>query len=177
MGRTIFFGAWARWVFSFFAPTVPFRAGRKVLWLVCLAIFVCCGLSGFYFFPHYFVLMLPAMGLLVGAGCTLVRQKLRRSRLGPLGAFLPAAVFLARLRDGDLKARAVLIGLILSNRMWLSIAAPAVGPLHQQPFVAGQPCRRLSVPNRKSIFTLIATPLRAISTCMILPPPPRMRLQ
>jgi len=50
---------------------------------------------GFYFFPHYFVLMLPAVGLLVGAGCTLVRQKLRRSHLGPLGAFLPTAVFLA----------------------------------------------------------------------------------
>jgi hypothetical protein len=49
---------------------------------------------GSYFFPHYFVLMLPAVGLLVGAGCTLVRQKLRQSHLGPLSAFLPAAVFL-----------------------------------------------------------------------------------
>jgi hypothetical protein len=50
---------------------------------------------GFYFFPHYFVLMLPAVGLLVGAGCTLVWQKLRRSHLRPLGAFLPTAVFVA----------------------------------------------------------------------------------
>ena len=50
---------------------------------------------GFYFFPHYFVLMLPAVGLLVGAGCTLVRQKLRRSGLGAFGSIVPAAVFLA----------------------------------------------------------------------------------
>jgi len=49
---------------------------------------------GFYFFPHYFVLMLPALALLVGAGCTLAGQKLRRSGLGTLGVFLPAAVFL-----------------------------------------------------------------------------------
>ena len=50
---------------------------------------------GFYFFPHYFVLMLPAVSLLVGAGCTLVRQKLRRSGLGAFGSIVPAAVFLA----------------------------------------------------------------------------------
>ena len=49
---------------------------------------------GFYFFPHYFVLMLPAVALLVGAGCTLAGQKLRRSGLGAFGAFIPAAVFL-----------------------------------------------------------------------------------
>jgi 4-amino-4-deoxy-L-arabinose transferase-like glycosyltransferase len=49
---------------------------------------------GFYFFPHYFVLMLPALALLVGAGCTLAGQRLRRSGLGTLGIFLPAAVFL-----------------------------------------------------------------------------------
>jgi hypothetical protein len=49
---------------------------------------------GFYFFPHYFVLMLPAVALLVGAGCTLAAQKLRRSGLGAFGAFVPAAVFL-----------------------------------------------------------------------------------
>lgn len=49
---------------------------------------------GFYFFPHYFILMLPAVALLVGAGCTLAGQKLRRSGLGAFGAFVPAAVFL-----------------------------------------------------------------------------------
>ena len=49
---------------------------------------------GFYFFPHYFILMLPALALLVGAGCTLAGQRLRRSGLGTLGVFLPAAVFL-----------------------------------------------------------------------------------
>jgi 4-amino-4-deoxy-L-arabinose transferase-like glycosyltransferase len=49
---------------------------------------------GFYFFQHYFVLMLPAVALLVGAGCTLAAQRLRRSGLGTLGVFLPAAVFL-----------------------------------------------------------------------------------
>lgn len=49
---------------------------------------------GFYFFPHYFVLMLPAVALLVGAGCTLAGQRLRRSGLGTLGVFLPTAVFL-----------------------------------------------------------------------------------
>src|SRR6476620_8596738 len=49
---------------------------------------------GFYFFPHYFVLMLPAVALLVGAGCTLAGQRLRRSGLGAFGAILPAAVFL-----------------------------------------------------------------------------------
>ena len=49
---------------------------------------------GFYFFPHYFVLMLPAVALLVGAGCALGGQRLRRSRLGTFGALLPAAVFL-----------------------------------------------------------------------------------
>jgi Dolichyl-phosphate-mannose-protein mannosyltransferase len=49
---------------------------------------------GFYFFPHYFVLMLPAVALLVGAGCTLAAQKLRRSGFGAFGAFVPAAVFL-----------------------------------------------------------------------------------
>ena len=49
---------------------------------------------GFYFFPHYFVLMLPALALLVGAGCTLAGQKLGQSGLGTLGVFLPAAVFL-----------------------------------------------------------------------------------
>src|SRR5439155_7748683 len=49
---------------------------------------------GFYFFPHYFVLMLPAVSLLVGAGCTLAGQRLRRSGLGTLGFSLPAAVFL-----------------------------------------------------------------------------------
>ena len=49
---------------------------------------------GFYFFPHYFVLMLPAVALLVGAGCTLAGQRLRRSGLGAFGVFLPTAVFL-----------------------------------------------------------------------------------
>ena len=49
---------------------------------------------GFFFFPHYFVLMLPAVALLVGAGCTLAAQRLRGSGLGTLGVFLPAAVFL-----------------------------------------------------------------------------------
>jgi hypothetical protein len=49
---------------------------------------------GFYFFPHYFVLMLPAVAMLVGAGCTLVGQRIRRSGFGTLGLFLPAAVFL-----------------------------------------------------------------------------------
>jgi hypothetical protein len=49
---------------------------------------------GFYFFPHYFVLMLPAVALLVGVGCTLMGQRLRRSGLGAFGVFLPAAVFL-----------------------------------------------------------------------------------
>ena len=49
---------------------------------------------GFYFFPHYFVLMLPAVALLVGAGCTLAGQRLRRGGLGAFGVFLPTAVFL-----------------------------------------------------------------------------------
>ena len=49
---------------------------------------------GFYFFPHYFVLMLPAVALLVGAGCSLAGQRLRRSGLGAIGVFLTAAVFL-----------------------------------------------------------------------------------
>lgn len=49
---------------------------------------------GFYFFPHYFVLMLPAVALLVGAGCSLAGQRLRRSGLGTLGVLLPVAVFL-----------------------------------------------------------------------------------
>ena len=49
---------------------------------------------GFYFFPHYFILMLPAVALLVGAGCTLAGQRLRRSGLGTFGVFLPTAVFL-----------------------------------------------------------------------------------
>jgi hypothetical protein len=38
--------------------------------------------------------MLPALALLVGAGCTLAGQTLRRRGLGTLGVFLPAAVFL-----------------------------------------------------------------------------------
>src|ERR1043166_1317164 len=49
---------------------------------------------GFYFFPHYFVLMLPAVSLLVGAGCTLAGHRLRQIGFGAFGALLPAAVFL-----------------------------------------------------------------------------------
>jgi len=49
---------------------------------------------GFYFTWHYFVLLLPAVGLLVGAGCAVARQWLRATRLGQLGAALPTAVFL-----------------------------------------------------------------------------------
>src|SRR5262249_30984968 len=50
---------------------------------------------GFYFFWHYFVLMLPAVSLLAGAGCMLARQRLREARLGPTASFLPTAAFLA----------------------------------------------------------------------------------
>src|SRR5262249_37180802 len=48
-----------------------------------------------YFFWHYFVLMLPAVSLLAGAGCMLARQRLREARLGPTASFLPTAAFLA----------------------------------------------------------------------------------
>ena len=93
--RTIFFGAWP--LVGFFllyaARSVPRWTKGFVAGLFASS-FIAVSL-GFYFFPHYFVLMLPAVGLLVGAGCTLARQRLRRSSLGPLGAFLPTAVFLA----------------------------------------------------------------------------------
>lgn len=50
---------------------------------------------GFYFFWHYFVLMLPAVSLLAGAGCMLARQRLREGRTGSTASFLPTAAFLA----------------------------------------------------------------------------------
>src|SRR5205814_8953158 len=47
LGETNFFGAWARWVFSFFAPTVPFRGGRRVLWPVYLYLLFLRSLQAF----------------------------------------------------------------------------------------------------------------------------------
>jgi hypothetical protein len=87
---------WAMALIGFF---LLYGAGSIPRWTkgFVAGLFACSFVAvspGFYFFPHYFVLMLPAVGLLVGAGCTLVRQKLRRSHLGLLGAFLPTAVFL-----------------------------------------------------------------------------------
>jgi 4-amino-4-deoxy-L-arabinose transferase-like glycosyltransferase len=50
---------------------------------------------GFYFFNHYFVLMLPAVSLLVGAGVTEARRRLRETRVEHAVSFLPTAAFVA----------------------------------------------------------------------------------
>jgi hypothetical protein len=50
---------------------------------------------GFYFSPHYFILILPAVSLFIGAGCMQARERLREARVGPSAYFLPTAVFLA----------------------------------------------------------------------------------
>ncbi|PYJ44275.1 MAG: hypothetical protein DME80_06790 [Verrucomicrobia bacterium] len=114
---------------------------------------------GFYFFPHYFVLMLPAVSLLVGAGCTLVRQKLRRSGLGAFGSIVPAAVHWIsrlfftsrclprRLRNGPGQKFVVLLRGIadrhLSEDLWVWLRRGAgVGPVYQQPFLTSHPCCR-----------------------------------
>src|SRR5438552_5536702 len=49
---------------------------------------------GFYFFPHYFILMLPAVSLLIGVACMQGQERLREAGIGSLASFLPAAVFL-----------------------------------------------------------------------------------
>jgi dolichyl-phosphate-mannose-protein mannosyltransferase len=61
---------------------------------------------GFYFFSHYFVLMLPAVALLVGAGCSLTRQRLLQARIGRPTSLLPIAIFLATC------------GLVLAKNSW-----------------------------------------------------------
>ncbi len=72
--------------------TVPrWTKGFVAGFLLCSFLAVC---AGFYFTWHYFVLLLPAVGLLVGAGCAVARQRLRTTRLGQLGAALPTVVFL-----------------------------------------------------------------------------------
>src|SRR5260370_7663291 len=75
--------------------TVPrWTKGFVAGFLLCSFLAVC---PGFYFTWHYFVLLLPAVGLLVGAGCAVARQRLRTTRLGQLGAALPTFVFLVAI--------------------------------------------------------------------------------
>jgi hypothetical protein len=61
---------------------------------------------GFYFFWHYFVLMLPAVSLLVAVGCMQARLRLREARIGSVPSFLPTAIFLAAC------------GIVLSKNSW-----------------------------------------------------------
>jgi hypothetical protein len=61
---------------------------------------------GFYFFWHYFVLMLPAVSLLAGAGCMQARLRLREARIGSSASFLPTAAFLAAC------------GIVLAKNSW-----------------------------------------------------------
>ena len=48
---------------------------------------------GFYFSEHYFVLMLPAVALAIGAGVSVGRQMLGATRPGRFLAHLPTAIF------------------------------------------------------------------------------------
>ena len=61
---------------------------------------------GFYFFWHYFVLMLPAVSLLVAVGCMQARLTLREARIGSSASFLPTAIFLAAC------------GIVLAKNSW-----------------------------------------------------------
>jgi hypothetical protein len=54
----------------------------------CLA--VC---PGFYFRPHYFILMLPAAALCAGIAVSAAHQALRNTRLSALGVWLPVIYF------------------------------------------------------------------------------------
>ncbi len=90
--------------FLYRARSVPrWTKGFVIGLFVCSFIAVCLG---FYFFKHYFVLMLPAVGLLVGAGCMQARLKLRQGGVGPTASFLPTAAFLAAC------------AIVLANNSW-----------------------------------------------------------
>jgi hypothetical protein len=87
------------WGFALVGFLLLYRAGSVPRWTkgfvggLFASSFVAVTL-GFYFFPHYFVLMLPAVSLLVGAGCMQARLRLREARVGNTASFLPTAAFL-----------------------------------------------------------------------------------
>jgi len=77
------------------ARAVPLWKKAAVLSLLLFSFFA-VGL-GFYFHRHYFVLVLPALGLLIGGGCSAARQALKCQVPAGWDAFLPTGVFLACL--------------------------------------------------------------------------------
>ena len=87
---------WALALIGFFllygAGSVP-RWTKGFVAGLCAFSFIATSL-GFYFFSHYFILMLPAVSLLIGVGCMQARERLREAGVGALASFLPTAVFL-----------------------------------------------------------------------------------
>jgi 4-amino-4-deoxy-L-arabinose transferase-like glycosyltransferase len=68
---------------------------KHVFFLIGLLVFSWCAVcTGFYFRPHYFILVLPAVSLLAGVTLTAATSELRRlSSIGWVAA-IPAVVFL-----------------------------------------------------------------------------------
>ncbi|HIJ70679.1 MAG TPA: hypothetical protein HPP87_04860 [Planctomycetes bacterium] len=71
------------------------KAGRHILFFVGFLLFsflaVC---PGFYFRPHYFILLLPSVALLAGVGVDSVHRLFERSRLFIVGRIIPISLAL-----------------------------------------------------------------------------------
>ena len=101
----IFWGfALAGFLLFYTARSVPRWTKGFVTGLFISSFIAVC--LGFYFFKHYFVLMLPAVSLLAGAACMQARQRLREARVGPPAPLLPTAIFVAAC------------GIVLAKNSW-----------------------------------------------------------
>lgn len=102
---------------------------------------------GLYFSEHYFVLMLPALSLAIGAGAGAARQMLK-SRMGRAIAFLPAGIFIAACGFVIVSERVYLFQMPPSQ---ISSAIYGLNPFHEAIEVAdyiqrnSQPDSRVAV--------------------------------
>ena len=140
-----------------------------------ICFFLCCGLSGLLFLPALFCPHASGYGPPGRCGMHPRAAETSSKPSGTLRRFFACCRFLAGCGMAISKHERYHWSYFEQSHVAF-VAAPELARYISN---HSSPASRVafSVPNRKSIFMLIATPLRAISTCMILPPTPCMRLQ
>jgi len=114
--------------------TLPFVFWMRSARPVRLSFLAFCGASilavsvGLRLNPHYFVLALPAVAMLIGLGVVEVRRLLKNSQAPAFISFLPAALFIC-----------VCAGVVFADRLYLFSDTPdqiAEEIYHGNPFIA-----------------------------------------
>ncbi len=99
--RYVTAASWAFWVLGALGLVSlwarPWKPATRTVVTALLVASLLALCPGFYFREHYFILVLPALALLVGIAVDTLRQLLERSRLRGVAAVLSVAVFVGAI--------------------------------------------------------------------------------